>query len=306
MKQLKKKAVLLDVSAIMYRSFYAHLNLRTQTEPTGATFGFLNTLLGVLKEFDPEYIIGAFDVSRKTLERTKAYDKYKADRKPMPDDLAVQIKRIEELLDIFGIKKVRVEGHEADDVLGTYAKELSKENIETYIVTGDKDLSQVLDENINMALLGKGDGKSRFGILRTDEDVVAQLGVVPKLIPDLFGLIGDSSDGIPGVRKVGPKKAIPMLDKYGNLEGIYENIDKLSEMAGIGKGLIKNIEEDKELAFLSRELAIIKTDLEVEFNLEEMKYKKDLKKLVELSKELNFKSYIKRFTVELQNTTVNT
>jgi len=295
-----KKAVLLDVSAIMYRSFYAHLNLRTSSEPTGATFGFLNALLGVLKEFEPEYIIGAFDVSRKSLERTKIYDKYKSDRKPMPDDLVLQIKRIEELLDIFGIKKVKIECHEADDVLGTYAKELSKEGIETYIVTGDKDLSQVLDENIKIALLGKGDGKSRFGILKTPEDVVAQLGVVPELIPDLFGLIGDASDGIPGVRKVGPKKAVPMLDLYGNLEGIYENIEKLSEIPGIGKGLIKNIIEDKELAFLSRKLAVIKTDIELDFNLEEMRYKRDLNKLIELCKELNFKSYIKKFTFELE------
>ena len=296
----KKNAVLLDVSAIMYRSFYAHLNLRTNSEPTGATFGFLNTLLGVLKEFDPKYIIGAFDVSRKSLERTKVYDKYKADRKPMPDDLAVQIKRIEELLDIFGIKKIKVEGHEADDVLGSYAKKLSEEGIETYIVTGDKDLSQVLDENINIALLGKGDGKSRFGILKTSDDVVKQLGVTPKVIPDLFGLIGDASDGIPGVRKVGPKKAIPMLEKYKNLEGIYENIDKLSELPGIGKGLVKNIEEDKELAFLSRQLAIIKTDIELDFSLEKMNYALDLEKLIEFSKELNFKSYIKKFTLELE------
>ncbi|MEI6856680.1 DNA polymerase [Psychrilyobacter sp.] len=295
-----KKAVLLDVSAIMYRSYYAHMNLRTNSEPTGATFGFLNTLLGVLKEFEPEYIIGAFDVSRKSLERTKIYDKYKSDRKPMPDDLTLQIKRIEELLDVFNIKKVKIEGHEADDVMGTYAKELSEEGIETYVVTGDKDLSQVLDKNINIALLGKGDGKSRFGILRTPEDVVAQLGVTPELIPDLFGLIGDSSDGIPGVRKVGPKKAIPMLDLYGNLEGIYENVEKLSEIPGIGKGLVKNIIEDKELAFLSRKLAVIKTDIDLNFNLKDMKYNKDLSKLVELCKELNFKSYIKRFTLELE------
>ncbi|MGB6130018.1 MAG: DNA polymerase [Psychrilyobacter sp.] len=295
-----KKAVLLDVSAIMYRSYYAHMNLRTNSEPTGATFGFLNTLLGVLKEFEPEYIIGAFDVSRKSLERTKIYDKYKSARKPMPDDLALQIKRIEELLDVFNIKKVKIEGHEADDVMGTYAKELSREGIETYIVTGDKDLSQVLDENIKIALLGKGDGKSRFGILRTPEDVVAQLGVTPELIPDLFGLIGDSSDGIPGVRKVGPKKAVPMLDLYGNLEGIYENIEKLSDIPGIGKGLVKNIAEDKDLAFLSRKLAVIKKDIDLSFNLEDMKYNKDLSKLVALCKELNFKSYIKRFTFELE------
>ncbi len=293
-------AVLLDISAIMYRAFYAHLNLRNDSEPTGATFGFLNTLLGVFKEFEPKYIIGAFDVSRKSLERTKIYEKYKADRKPMPEDLAVQIKRIEELLDIFGIKRVKVEGHEADDVLGSYAKRFSKQGIETFIVTGDKDLSQVLDDNINIALLGKGEGKSRFKILRTPEDVMDQLGVFPESIPNLFGLIGDSSDGIPGVRKIGIKKAVPMLQLYGDLEGIYENLDKVSEISGIGKSLINNLKEDKELAFLSRELAVIKTDIDIDCSLEDMLYKKDSEKLLDFVKELNFKSHIKKLSLEIR------
>ncbi len=289
-----KKAVLLDVSAIMYRAFYAHMNFRTKGEPTGAIFGFTNTLLAIIDEFKPDYIGAAFDVKRSTLKRSEKYEGYKADRKPMPDDLRAQVPRIEELLDAFGIEKFKVEGNEADDVLGTLAKRYSEKGVEVFVVTGDKDLSQVLDENINIALLGKGEGKSRFKVSETDEDVKEQLGVYPKDIPDLFGLIGDSSDGIPGVRKVGVKKAIPMLETYGNLEGIYENIDKLVELPGVGKGLVKNIEEDKELAFLSRELAVIDTNLDIDLDTCSMDYAIKKESLYELFKTLEFRVLIKK------------
>jgi len=289
-----KKAVLLDVSAIMYRAFYAHMNFRTKGEPTGAIFGFTNTLLAVIDEFKPDYIGAAFDVKRNTLNRSKKYEGYKADRKPMPDDLRSQIPKIEEVLDGFGVEKYKVEGHEADDVLGTLAKKLSDEGVEVYIITGDKDLSQVLDENINIALLGKGDGKSRFKVLSTDEDVKEQLGVGPTDIPDLFGLIGDASDGIPGVRKVGVKKAVPMLEKYGNLEGVYENLDKLAELPGIGKGLVKNIEEDREMAFLSRDLATIDIDVPLNYDIEIMSHGIENDKLYSLFKTLEFRVLIKK------------
>lgn len=293
-----KKAVLLDVSAMMYRAFYAHMNFRTKGEPTGAIFGFTNTLLAVIDEFKPDYIGAAFDVKRKTLKRSERYEGYKADRKPMPDDLRTQIPRIEEVLDGFGVEKYKVEGHEADDVLGTLAKKLSAEGVEVYIITGDKDLSQVLDENVNIALLGKGEGGSRFKVLSTEEDVKEQLGVGPKDIPDLFGLIGDASDGIPGVRKVGVKKAVPMLEKYGNLEGIYENIDKLVELPGVGKGLIKNIEEDKEMAFLSRELATIDLDVPLEYSLEDMAHGIENDSLFSLFKTLEFRVLIKKLKLK--------
>lgn len=289
-----KKAVLLDVSAIMYRAFYAHMNFRTKGEPTGAIFGFTNTLLAVIDEFKPDYIGAAFDVKRNTLKRSEKFEGYKAERKPMPDDLRTQLPRIEEVLDGFGVEKYKVEGHEADDVLGTLAKKLSEEGVEVYIITGDKDLSQVLDENVNIALLGKGDGKSRFKVLSTDEDVREQLGVGPADIPDLFGLIGDASDGIPGVRKVGVKKAVPMLEKYGNLEGIYENLDKLVELPGIGKGLVKNIEEDREMAFLSRDLATIDVDVPLNYHLDIMSHGIENDKLYSLFKELEFRVLIKK------------
>lgn len=294
----KKKAVLLDVSAIMYRAYFANMNFRTKTEPTGAVYGFVNTLMSIIKEFSPDYIGAAFDVKRASLKRSEIYKDYKAQRESAPEDLIAQIPRIEELLDCYNIERFKIEGYEADDVLGTLAKNLSTQGVEVYVVTGDKDLAQILDENINIALLGKGEGGDKFKIIRTDEDVIEYLGVPSKKIPDLFGLIGDSSDGIPGVRKIGPKKAIPMLDKYETLEGIYENIDKLTEIAGIGKSLVNNLVEDRDIAFMSRELAIICQEVPLEFNLEKLSYSIDNTKLLELFKVLEFKALIKKMGLE--------
>ncbi|MBP6467047.1 MAG: DNA polymerase I, partial [Fusobacteriaceae bacterium] len=294
-----KKALLLDVSAMMYRAYFSLINMsNSKGEATGAIFGFTNMLLNLIEEYEPDYIIAAFDNKRSSLKRTEKFSEYKAQRKPMPEDLLEQVPKIEKLLDGFGIKKYRVEGHEADDVLGTLAKKYSALGIESFVATGDKDLSQIIDGNINIALLGKGEGKSKTKLIRTDADVVEQLGVTPDMIPDLFGLIGDTSDGIPGVRKVGEKKAIPMLEKYGNLEGIYENIDKLSEIPGIGKGLIQNIIEDKDMAFLSRELAVIELDVPLEFILEETKNTREDSILFELFMDCDMKSLIKKLDLK--------
>lgn len=288
-----KRIVLLDVSAIMYRAFYGNMNFRTKNEPTGAVYGFTNTLLSIIKEFSPDYIGAAQDIKRAELKRSEIYKDYKNNREAMPEDLLVQVGRIEEVLDSFGIDRFKIMGYEADDVIGTIGKKFSKEDYEIFIVTGDKDLTQLLDKNINIALLGKGDGGG-FKVLSTAEDVKEHLGVYPEMIPDLFGLIGDSSDGIPGVRKVGPKKAIPMLEKYGNLEGIYENIENLREISGIGPSLINNIKEDKEIAFLSRKLATIETDIPLDIKVEDLEYHIDNKKLLTLFRELGFKALIKR------------
>ncbi len=288
-----KTIILLDVSAIMYRAFYGNMNFRTKNEPTGAVYGFTNTLLSIIKEFSPEYIGAAQDVKRATLKRSEAYEGYKQNRDAVPEDLLVQIPRIEEVLDNFGIKRLKIDGYEADDVMGSISKTFATEETKVIIITGDKDLAQLVDENISIALMGKGEDGG-FKILSTNEDVVEHLGVEPERIPDLFGLIGDSSDGIPGVRKVGPKKAIPMLEKYGDLEGIYENVDSLTEISGIGKGLIENIKEDKEMAFLSRDLATIEKNLELNMTLDDLKYSINKEKTLELFKTLNFKVLIKR------------
>lgn len=293
-----KKAVLLDVSAIMYRAYFANMNFRTKNEPTGAVYGFTNTLLSIIKEFSPDYIGAAFDVKRASLKRSEIYSEYKAQRDAVPEDLLLQIPRIEEVLDGFNINRFKIDGYEADDVMGTLSQKLSNEGIEVIVVTGDKDLAQILDKNVKIALLGKGEGGDKFKILETDEDVIEYLGVTSKMIPDFFGLIGDSSDGIPGVRKIGPKKAVPMLEKYGNLEGVYENIDKLTEIPGIGKSLIINMKEDKEIAFISRKLATIEKDIPLECKIDDLKYSIDNKKLLDLFKTLEFRVLVKKMGLE--------
>lgn len=293
-----KKAVLLDVSAIMYRAYFANMNFRTKNEPTGAVYGFVNTLMSILKEFEPDYVAAAFDVKRSSLKRTEIFGEYKSNRESAPEDLILQIPRIEELLDAFNIKRYKIDGYEADDVLGSLAKKISSEGVEVYIVTGDKDLSQIVDENINIALLGKGIEGEKFGILKTNEDVVKYLGVYPDKIPDLFGLIGDKSDGIPGVTKIGEKKALAIFSKYDSLEKIYENINDLKNIDGIGPSLIKNLVSEKEIAFMSRELAKIFTNLDLKYELENLRFSMDRARLYKLFKELDFKMFIKKFELE--------
>ena len=300
-----KRAVLLDVSAIMYRAYFANMNFRTKNEPTGAVYGFINTLLSIIKEFNPDYMAAAFDVKRSSLKRTEIYGDYKSNRQSTPEDLVAQIPRIEEVLDAFNINRYRIESYEADDVLGSIAKKIAKDDLEVIIVTGDKDLSQLVEKNITIALLGKGTEGEKFGMLRTAEDVVNYLGVVPEKIPDLFGLIGDKSDGIPGVTKIGEKKALAIFSKYDSLEKIYENIDDLKNIEGIGPSLIKNLTNEKDIAFLSRELAKIFTNLDINVEEENLKYSMDKEKLYELCKILEFKMFIKKLNLEEKAQTSN-
>ena len=300
-----KRAVLLDVSAIMYRAYFANMNFRTKNEPTGAVYGFINTLLSIIKEFNPDYMAAAFDVKRSSLKRTEIYGDYKSNRQSTPEDLVAQIPRIEEVLDAFNINRYRIESYEADDVLGSIAKKIAKDDLEVIIVTGDKDLSQLVEKNITIALLGKGTEGEKFGMLRTAEDVVNYLGVVPEKIPDLFGLIGDKSDGIPGVTKIGEKKALAIFSKYDSLEKIYENIDDLKNIEGIGPSLIKNLTNEKDIAFLSRELAKIFTNLDINVEEENLKYSMDKEKLYELCKILKFKMFIKKLNLEEKAQTSN-
>ena len=293
-----KRAVLLDVSAIMYRAYFANINFRTKNEPTGAVYGFINTLLSIINEFKPDYMAAAFDVKRSSLKRTEIYGDYKSNRQSTPEDLVTQIPRIEEVLDAFNINRYKIDGYEADDVLGSLAKKIAKQDIEVIIITGDKDLSQLVEKNITVALLGKGTEGEKFGILKTSDDVIKYLGVVPEKIPDLFGLIGDKSDGIPGVTKIGEKKALAIFSQYDSLEKIYDNIDNLKNIDGIGPSLIKNLVNEKDIAFMSRELAKIFTDLDITVEEKGLQYGMDREKLYSLCKILEFKMFIKKLGLE--------
>ena len=285
-----KKAVILDTSAIMYRTHFALMGMRnSKGMATGATYGFVNTLEGVIKEFNPDFLVACLDIKRSELKRSEELKTYKAHRESMPDDLITQQDTIMSVLDGYRIPKYKVNGYEADDVMATLATKFSEdteEEIEVYIVTGDKDLAQLVNGKINIALLGKGDKKSLFRYIRNDDDVVEYLGVTPDKIPDLFGLMGDSSDGIPGVSGIGPKTGVELIRKYGDLEGLYENIDEIK-----GKRKEKLI-EDKENAFLSRKLATVYRDIEMEYDKSKLKIeKKDLEKLLSIYKAMEFRKF---------------
>ena len=286
-----KKAVILDTSAIMYRTHFALMGMRNSRGlATGATYGFINTLEGVLKEFEPDYLVACLDIKRSELKRSEELETYKAHRESMPDDLLAQQEYIMSVLDGYNIPKYKIEGYEADDVMATLATRFSEdrtEEIEVFIVTGDKDLAQLVNGKINIALLGKGDKKnSLFRYIRTDEDVVEYLGVTPEKIPDLFGLMGDSSDGIPGVAGIGPKTGVELINKYGSLEGLYENIEEIK-----GKRREKLI-EDRENAFLSRKLATVHRDIEMEYSKDKMRVEeKNLESLLEIYRIMEFKKF---------------
>ena len=287
-----KRAVILDTSAIMYRSHFALMGMRNSSGmSTGATFGFINTLESVIREFRPDYLVACLDVKRDELERTGELETYKAHRESMPEELVMQIDTIMKVLDGYRIPKYKKAGQEADDVIATFATKFSNdtdEQIEVFVITGDKDLAQLVDGKINIALLGKGDKNSAFKHIKTNEDVVEYLGVTPDKIPDLFGLMGDKSDGIPGVTGIGPKNGVKLITTYGNLEGIYENIDEIK-----GKQKEKLI-TDKENAFISRELATVKRELDVEYDKNKLKFEeKDFDSLLKLYEELDFKRFSK-------------
>ena len=287
-----KKAVILDTSAIMYRSHFALMGMRNSNGmSTGATFGFINTLESVIREFRPDYLVACLDVKRSELDRTGELETYKAHRESMPEELVMQIDTIMKVLDGYRIPKYKKTGQEADDVIATFATKFSNdedEQIEVFVITGDKDLAQLVDGKINIALLGKGDKNSAFKHIKTDEDVVEYLGVTPDKIPDLFGLMGDKSDGIPGVTGIGPKNGVKLITTYGNLEGIYENIDEIK-----GKQKEKLL-TDKENAFISRELATVKRELDVEYDKNKLKFEeKDFDSLLKLYEELDFKRFSK-------------
>ena len=287
-----KRAVILDTSAIMYRSHFALMGMRnSKGMSTGATFGFINTLESVIREFKPDYLVACLDVKRSELDRTGELETYKAHRESMPEELVMQIDTIMKVLDGYRIPKYKKAGQEADDVIATFATKFSNdeaEQIEVFVITGDKDLAQLVDGKINIALLGKGDKNSAFKHIKTDEDVVEYLGVTPDKIPDLFGLMGDKSDGIPGVAGIGPKNGVKLITTYGNLEGIYENIDEIK-----GKQKEKLL-TDKENAFISRELATVKRELDVEYDKNKLKFEeKDFDSLLELYEELDFKRFSK-------------
>lgn len=247
-----KKLALLDSNSLLNRAYYAIRALSSPDgRPTNAVFGYLNMLLKLIADYKPTHVIATFDMRAPTF-RKEMYADYKAGRKPMPEDLALQLPIIKEVLNALNIKIVEKEGFEADDIIGTLAK---KCDYETLVVTGDKDSLQLISDSTTVLLTKKGISEIvEYTPARLKED-----GLTPSQIIDLKSLMGDASDNIPGVPGVGEKTAMTLITEYGTLDNIYANIDKIN-----GK-LKDKLIENKELAYLSYQLATIDSDVDIEY-----------------------------------------
>jgi DNA polymerase I len=298
-KQMKNKTfVIVDAMAMAYRAYFAFINrpLTTKSgEPTSAVYGFVTQLLKVLEDHKPDYIAVATDSKEKTF-RHDMYKDYKATRDAMPDDMIPQIGRIKEIIELLNIPLYIKPGYEADDIIGTAVKLAEKKGMISYAVTPDKDYMQLVTDKTIIAKPGRGsDDVVFYDVKKVKEDY----GFEPYQMIDYLSIIGDSSDNIPGVRGIGPKGALPLIQQYKTIEGIYKNIDKI-EKAGIKKKLI----ESEENAFLSKDLATIHCDVPMELKFEDAKFEKpNFEKLRELFVELEFKTLYSRLLKVYDNTT---
>jgi DNA polymerase I len=292
------KLVLIDGNSIAYRAFFALPLLNNDKGIyTNAVYGFTTMLLKILEEEKPTHILVAFDAGKTTF-RHKTFSDYKGGRQKTPPELSEQFPFIRELLDAFNIKRYEVENYEADDIIGTITNRVDKTNMEVKVFTGDKDLLQLVQENVQVVLTKKG---------ITDVDtydvqaVLDKYELTPMQIIDMKGLMGDKSDNIPGVPGVGEKTAIKLLKEYGSVEKVLESIDKIS-----GAKLKEKLSDNQEQAVMSKELATIFTDAPVEILVEECQYEhKPSEKVVALFKELGFNSLLDRVSSEANEMETN-
>ena len=216
--------LVLDGNSILNRAFYGIKLLTTKDgRYTNAIYGFLNILIKLEHDINPDCVAVAFDLKAKTF-RHKMYDGYKAGRKGMPEELAQQMPVLKQLLKDMGYVLVEKEGFEADDILGTIAKSCSARGDKCYIATGDRDSLQLVDENVNVVLATPSQAKAQSQLMDI-EAVKEKYGLTPDMLIDLKALMGDSSDNIPGVKGIGEKTAVALLQNFGSLDGVYENID---------------------------------------------------------------------------------
>ncbi len=258
---------LIDVSALAYRSFYAFINnplKNSKGQETSAIYGFASHTLRLLKECQPTHIAFVKDLPKKTF-RHELYTEYKAHRKPMPDELAAQLPVIDVFVETSGLRTVALAGYEADDVMATLAMQAKAKGMQVFIVTRDKDMMQLVDDQIFLFDLGKNNqGSDIMGV----KEVKQKMGVPPTKIVDYLSLIGDASDNVPGVAKIGPKTAVELLETYGTLESIYKNVDNITK-----KGLRENLKNDRDNAFLSQRLVTLHAALELPLGVEDLSYK---------------------------------
>lgn len=286
-----KKLLILDSNSILNRAFYGvrYLSAKDGT-PTNAIYGFLNILLKLIKEQEPDYICAAFDVKAPTF-RHKQYEGYKAQRKPMPDGLAAQMPLAKDVLRAMDVTILEKEGYEADDIIGTVARLCEESEISCFIATGDKDDLQLASDKTKVILTVTKSGYNET-IIYDDKAVKEKYHVTPTEFIDVKALMGDPSDNIPGVKGVGEKTAMSLIEKHHSIEYIYENIDDI----GLKGAMLQKMKDGREMAFMSKELATINRNTPIEFNAEECVFDgfENNGELYEILKRLELNSIIKK------------
>jgi DNA polymerase I len=279
-KTLNPKLILIDGSSYLYRAFHALPPLtNSKGEPTGAIFGVVSMLRKLLNEYNPDYIAVIFDVKGKTF-RHDAYTEYKAQRPPMPDDLQKQIEPLHAVITAMGLEIIGISGIEADDVIGTLTKQAEQDGLEVLIVSGDKDLAQLVNAQVTII---DTMNNSCLDIASVEK----KFGVPPKLIADYLALVGDTSDNIPGIPKIGPKTAVKLLREFGSLDGIANNADKVT--GTIGESLRSNLPRLPLIKLLTQ----LKLDVPLPLGYKDLTRKSQhIQKLIELYQHLEFKKWL--------------
>ncbi|MEH6990126.1 MULTISPECIES: DNA polymerase I [Bacillales] len=283
----KKKLVLIDGNSIAYRAFFALPLLNNDKGiHTNAVYGFTMMLQRILEDEKPTHLLVAFDAGKTTF-RHKTFSEYKGGRQKTPPELSEQFPYIRELLDAYGISRYELENYEADDIIGTLSLHAEKDGYEVKVISGDKDLTQLSSDSVTVSI-------TRKGITDIEEYTPAHIeekyGITPDRIIDMKGLMGDSSDNIPGVPGVGEKTALKLLKEFGTLEELLESVDKVS-----GKKLKEKLEEFRDQALMSKELATITREAPVEIKVEDIEYEGfEKEKVISIFKELGFNSLLEK------------
>ena len=280
MSEEKDPIILVDGSSYLYRAYHALPPLtNSKNQPTGAIKGVISMIKKILIDHPESPLAVVFDAKGKTF-RHDMYSEYKANRPPMPEDLVQQIEPIHKIISLMGIKLIMIPGVEADDVIGTLAEQARQKKLNAVISTGDKDMTQLVCENVSVVNTMSGELLDESGVLK-------KFGVGPELITDYLALIGDKSDNVPGVDKVGPKTAVKWLNEYSDIQGVKENSESIGGKVG------ENLRSSIEMLDLAHELVKIKTDVQLELGIEDLaRLEPDTEKLTEIYKELEFNAWL--------------
>ncbi|NWF89690.1 MAG: DNA polymerase I [Ignavibacteriaceae bacterium] len=283
---MPKKFVIIDAMALAYKAYFAFISRPLSTakgEPTSAVFGFVTQLARILEETKPDYLAVAFDSKEKTF-RHEEFENYKSSRAAMPDDMIPQIGRIKEIIEAMNIPLYILPRFEADDLIGTAVREAKELGLDSYVITPDKDMNQLVNSKVKVLKPGKSSDEF---VVFDEAKVKEEFGFEPKQMIDYLALVGDSSDDIPGVAGIGPKTATPLIQKYGSIENLYKHIDEIEK-----ESLRNKLLQNKDNAFLSKRLATINCEVPIQFDFEQAKLTPpNFDKLKPLCLELEFKTF---------------